>query len=214
MDVYGGFMYHGTDRKILKMKKEEREERLALCKVVSEYLYDFLLSKNVAICAYSEEQNKSKNKLKDIWIPFCDRGMIKYSGFKNKNQLYQYDCLYVSNDYRRAADYARNGFVIGERGDVAFWLYKGASRFDDYYDNAPEIVKQGIKRFEEIIKEPPEPVVVVLDNLKKENIKNENGTEIDWDFFEEAYTQGEIIKSFRLINPQDYDLTSFKQRDV
>ena len=210
VDVYRGPLYHGTDRKILKMDKKGREERLALSKAVSEYLYSFLLSKNVALCAYSEEQLINKRKLKDIWEPLWNRGMIKYSAFKNNNQLYQYGCLYVSNDFFRAADYAKNGFVIGERGDVAYWLYKGAIRYDDYYENAPDMMKQLIRRFEEIIKEPPEPVVVVLENMKKQNIKNESGTEVDWDIFEEEYLRGKIIQSFRVINAQDYDLTKMK----
>ena len=210
MNIYKGSMYHGTDMKILKMDGKQREERLALCSAVSEYTYNFLLSKNVTYSPYTEEQLQNKAKLLDIWIPFCNFGMIKYSGYKNKSPLYQYNGLYVTNNFERAVNYAKNSFIFGERGDVAYWLYKGAIRYDDYLESASDEIRTTISDFKNILKETPAPVVVVMDNLNKQNIKNENGSDIDWNLLEESYLDGSIVSSFRLLTPQDYDLAAME----
>ena len=203
-------MYHGTDMKILRMDGKQREERLALCSAVSEYTYNFLLSKNVTYSAYTEEQLQNKEKLKDIWNSFCYFGMTKYSGFKNKSPLYQYNGLYVTNNFERAVTYAKSSFIFGERGDVAYWLYKGAIRYDDYLESASDETKTVISDFETLLKETPAPVVVVMDKLDKQYIRHENGSDIDWDLWEESYLDGSLVDSFKLLNPQDYDLAAMK----
>ena len=210
MNIYKGSMYHGTDMKILKMDGKQREERLALCSAVSEYTYNFLLSKNVTYSPYTEEQLQNKEKLKDIWYSFCNFGMSKYSGYKNKSPLYQYNGLYVTNIFEQAVTYAKHSFIFGERGDVAYWLYQGAIRYDDYLESASDEIRTTISDFEKILKEKPASVVVVINNLDKQYIKNENGTDIDWNLFEESYLDGSSGNSFKLLNPQDYDLAAME----
>ena len=89
-------------------------------------------------------------------------------------------------------------------------MYKGAIRYDDYLESASDEIKTVISDFEMLLKETPAPVVVVMDNLDKQYIKHENGSDIDWDLCEESYLDGSLVDSFRLLNPQDYDLAAMK----
>ena len=71
-----------------------------------------------------------------------------------------------------------------------------------------------INAFEEALKINPEPIVVFLENLEKNNIKHENGNDIDWDKMEEDFIRGSIITSFRIVNSEDYDLASMRYIDI
>ena len=131
MDIYGGQLYHGTDKKILRMPEKEREKRAFLCKQIADYSYNILQKNDVVVSPYTEKQKKAKEVLSDIWFDLWNQGIIRYTGWMNENPLYQYDYLYVSNNDDRAASYAKNSFIFGERGNVAYRLYQGAKRFND-----------------------------------------------------------------------------------
>lgn len=128
--------------------------------------------------------------------------------------LYQYGSLYVTNGFDRAARYAKASFICGESGDVAYWLYLGAKRYDEFYCVDSEKKRAMITMFEEALKANPEPVVIFLENIEKDNIKTENGMDIDWDTMEEDYFKEVIEDSFRIVNPEDYDLASMRYIDI
>ena len=45
-------------------------------------------------------------------------------------------------------------------------------------------------------------------------VKDENGNDIDWEDMEEDFVRGSIITSFRIVNPEDYDLASMRYVDI
>ena len=214
MNKYEGIMYHGTDKNILRMGEQERKRRLELCNEMADYAYGFLKSKNLCVVLKSQLSEPDKEKLGDIWNDLRNFGMTKYEGAKRDNSLYQYGALYVTNGFDRAARYAKASFICGESGDVAYWLYLGAKRYYDFYCVDSEKKRAMINAFEEALKINPEPIVVFLENLEKNNIKHENGNDIDWDKMEEDFIRGSIITSFRIVNSEDYDLASMRYIDI
>ena len=214
MDIYGGHLYHGTDKKILRMPVQEREERARLCKQIADYSYSILQKNDVVVSPYTEKQKRAKEVLSDIWFDLWNHGINRYTGWINKNPLYQYDYLYASNNYDRAASYAKNSFIFGERGNVAYWLYQGAKRFDDFYTEVPDEINATLKTFNELAGEKREPIVVILDNLRKEDIQTETGKDIDWDGHEDFISDKDVIRSFRIINNRKYDLVAMEYSDV
>lgn len=214
MDIYGGHLYHGTDKKILRMPEKEREERACLCKQIADYSYSILQKNDVVVSPYTEKQKKAKEVLSDIWFDLWNQGIIRYTGWMNENPLYQYDYLYVSNNYDRAASYAKNSFIFGERGNVAYRLYQGAKRFNDFFTEMPDEINTSLQAFNEMVEEERGPVVVILDNLRKEDIQTETGKDIDWDGHEDFISDKDVIRSFRIINNRKYDLVAMEYCDV
>ena len=214
MEIYGGHLYHGTDKKILRMSEQGREERARLCKQIADYSYSILQKNDVVVSPYTEKQKKAKEVLSDIWFDLWNQGIIRYTGWMNENPLYQYDYLYVSNNYDRAASYAKNSFIFGERGNVAYRLYQGAKRFNDFYTEMTDEMKISLKAFDEMVGGKREPIVVILNNLRKEDIQTENGKDIDWDTNGDCILDKDVVESFRIINNEKYDLTTMEYRSV
>lgn len=59
-----------------------------------------------------------------------------------------------------------------------------------------------------------ELIVIFLENIEINSIKNENGTDLDWDLFEEHLINNETIKSFRIVSSEDYDLSTRYVNDI
>lgn len=196
------------------MTEQEREERARLCKQIADYSYHILQKNDVVVSPYSDKQKKAKEVLGDIWIDLWNHGINRYTGWINKNPLYEYDYLYVSNNFDRAALYAKNSYIFGERGNVAYWLYQGAKRFNDFYTEMSDEVTISLKVFNEMAGEKRGPVVVIIENLRKEDIQTENGKDIDWDEYSDCISDKNFIQSLRIINNKKYDLAAKEYRDV
>lgn len=210
---YKGLLYHGTDRKIIEMTNEERQERLRICDVVSAFSYDILSKKHVKFPAYSEEELAAKRKLEDIWNNLWILGINRYTGRINGNTLFQYDSLYVTNNFTRAESYAIHSPIIGERGNVAVLLYEAASRFVDLKSIADDSIRVDLEKFEVIKKEKFCPIVVVFEKVPKAWIKHENGADISWEF-EDFYAKGNPACSFRLSPDEPYDFATLNIIDI
>ena len=63
MEIYGGHLYHGTDKKILRMSEQGREERARLCKQIADYSYSILQKNDVVVSPYTEKQKNQTNIL-------------------------------------------------------------------------------------------------------------------------------------------------------
>ena len=196
------------------MSEQGREERARLCKQIADYSYSILQKNDVVVSPYTEKQKKAKEVLSDIWFDLWNQGIIRYTGWMNESPLYQYDYLYVSNNYDRAASYAKNSFIFGERGNVAYRLYQGAKRFNDFYMEMTDEINISLKAFNENAEEEREPIVVIIDNLRKEDIQMENGRDIDWDREGICISDEDVIRSFRIRNNEKYDLAAKEYRDV
>lgn len=97
---------------------------------------------------------------------------------------------------------------------MAYWLYQGAKRFTDFYTNMPDEINASLKAINEMVEEEREPVVVILDNLRKDDIQTETGKDIDWDRHGDFISDKDVTRSFRIINNKRYDLLTMEYRDV
>ena len=168
MSVYNGKLFHGTNMKLIEMNQRERTERLQLCKDIADYAYRFLMDREITLSPKTHQQLSDKSTLGDIWINLWNRGISKYQGFLNGSSLYQYNCLYVTNSYERAANYAKNSSIYGEQGDVALWLYLGAQRFNNFKARATKQELEKLESFQVITRDTHKPIVITLKGIEKE----------------------------------------------
>ena len=196
------------------MSKQEREMRACLCMQIADYSYSILQKRDIVVFPHTEGQKRSKEVLQDIWIPLWNQGINPYTGRKNNSQLYQYNNLYVSNNYYRAVMYAKNSFILGETGNVAYWMYQAARRFGEFLIDALEETKDAFKEFDALVNEKREPVVVILRGIRKQDIQTENGRDIDWDDWGDDISDKDCALSFRILNSAGYDLATMKYCEV
>lgn len=198
-------MYHGTDQSVLNMTEEERRRAAYVCGEISRISYGILKENNVSYTTNTKEQVASKNRLKDNWFMVCN-AMIKYEGRVNDNALFQYDDLYITNSIERARIYAKNSFIYGEQGSVAYDLYKGASYFTDFNSGVSHEERGIINEFLNMTNRERQPVIVLFENLPIEDILHENGNPVRG---LDVYTES-LVSSFRLNNRERYKLSEMK----
>lgn len=198
-------MYHGTDQNVLNMTEDERRRAAYECGEISRISYGILKENNVSYTTNTKEQVASKNRLKDNWFMACN-AMIKYEGRVNDNALFQYDDLYITNSIERARIYAKNSFIYGEQGRVAYDLYKGASYFTDFNSGVSHEERGIINEFLNMTNRERQPVIVLFEDLPIEDILHENGNLVrGLDVYSES-----LVSSFRLNNRERYKLSEMK----
>ena len=198
-------MYHGTDQNVLNMTEDERRRAAYVCGEISRISYSVLKENNVSFITNTAEQIISKNRLGDYWFIACN-AMIKYESRVNNSALYQYDDLYITNSIERAMRYAKNSFVFGEQGSVAYDLYKGATFFTDFTSLLSNEEIDVFNEFLFMANREKQPVVVLFEDLPIEDIRFENGNRING---LDVYSDN-LIGSYRLSNKGKYKLTEMK----
>lgn len=172
-------LYHGTDKKIIDYSEKERIEIQELCVAISEYLYHLVSEDGLSVYSPSKYKTKRLAEIGDHWYPFFD-AFQRYDSRKKGSNLYQYGSLYLTGDRKKAELYARNSFIMGEQGKVAYGLYLGASCIWDLKKCKPDM-NDIFKRFEELIDKPPIPVIITFNSILKDDLLEERGYEIDWE---------------------------------
>ena len=181
-------LYHGTDKKIIGYSEKERAEIQELCVAISEYLYHLVSEDGLSIYSPSRYKSKRLAEIGDYWYHFID-AFQRYDSRKKGSNLYQYGSLYLTGDREKAESYARNAFIMGEQGKVAYWLYMGASCIWDLKKCKPDMNKL-FDRFEKLIDKPHIPVLITFDSILKEDLLEEQGCDIDWEM------GNDLIKGF------------------
>ena len=198
-------MYHGTDQSVLNMTEDERRRAAYVCGEISRISYGVLKENNVSYTTNTKEQAASKNRLKDKWTVVCN-AMIKYEGRVNDNALFQYDDLYITNSIEKARIYAKNSFIYGEQGSVAYDLYKGASYFTDFNSGLSHEERGIINEFLNMTNRERHPVIVLFEDLPIEDILLENGNPVRG---LDVYSEN-LVSPFRLKNRERYILSEMK----
>ena len=183
-------LYHGTDKKLLEYSEKERIEIQKLCNQISDYCYYRFVDDGLSIFSLTNYKTKRESEIGDCWSYFLDV-FQKYDSRKRGSNLYQYGSLYLTGDRKKAEVYARNSFIMGEQGIVAYWLYVAASRVWDLKRTSQDLVEM----FESLTTQPSIPIVLTFTNIPKDDLLSERGEEIDWEAL------GNIITglSYRLI---------------
>ena len=116
---------------------------------------------------------------------------------KENCQLYQYDCLYLTGDYNKAANYATRAFAGGEIGLISYRfiqlaeILKNEIRYEEF---------DAIKKIKAFAEAEPRPVLIPFSDLDANYLLNEKGTPLDNE--DECILE---ILSFRYT--KDYTLT-------
>ena len=183
-------LYHGTDKKLLEYSEKERIEIQKLCNQISDYCYYRFVDDGLSIFSLTNYKTKRESEIGDCWSNFLDV-FQKYDSRKRGSNLYQYGSLYLTGDRKKAEVYARNSFIMGEQGIVAYWLYVAASRVWDLKRTSQDLVEM----FESLTTQPSIPIVLTFTNIPKDDLLSERGEEIEWEAL------GNIITglSYRLI---------------
>ena len=114
-------LYHGTDKKLLDYSEKERIEIQKLCNQISDYCYYRFLDDGLSIYSPTNYKTKRGAEFGDYWYHFLD-AFQKYDSRKKGSNLYQYGFLYLTGDRKKAENYARNAYIMGEQGSVrASW---------------------------------------------------------------------------------------------
>ena len=185
-------LYHGTDRKILNYSENERIEIQNICFTISDYIYHLLVEDGLSLSSLSKYKNKRLSEIGDYWPRVIDV-FQRYDSRKKGSKLYQYGYIYLTGDREKAENYARNAFVMGEQGNIAYWLYLAASNIWNLKELNPDMKRLFIS-FENLIEKPRIPVLLTFIGIQKDDLLREHGEEINWEMW------GNLITglSFRL----------------
>ena len=185
-------LYHGTDRKILNYSENERAEIQNICSTISDYIYHLLVEDGLSLSSLAKYKNKRLSEIGDYWPQVID-AFQRYDSRKKGSKLYQYGSIYLTGDRKKAEGFARNAFVMGEQGNIAYWLYLAASNIWNLKELNPDMKRLFIS-FENLIEKPRIPVLLTFIRIQKDDLLREHGEEINWEMW------GDLITglSFRL----------------
>lgn len=167
--------YHGTDARILRMSPDEiRSFKQDIIKAL-DYLWLFFKP-------YSGDMECLKGPLgydMDTSL-YCQTSMAISINMHRLTsmKLWQYEGLYLTNWDWQAWSYSRRAYCFGELGMVAQILITSAGKIRFRGWKPDYDTKRAMDRIMSFSKVKPEPVVVVLDNLEIEHIKDAGGGEL------------------------------------
>lgn len=172
-------LYHGTDAKMIRMSKEERQEHRTYCKQAIEYLYpvfkaNYYDGNSGYYWGDIDKTNLDKETayyLKDVLD--CYRRML------NDHPLYQYpeDVIFLTSNPANAEGYAKRSFAGGEFGYIAYYMCKAANML--FPDLKPDKeTSSAIKYVLEFGNKEREPKIMTVKNFEIKLLKDENGGSI------------------------------------
>lgn len=179
-------LYHGTDKKIIDYSAEERTRIQELCIMISDYTFQLLSEDGLSVSSLFKYKAKRQLVFGDSWPQIMD-AFQKYDSRKKGSNLYQYGSVYLTGDRRKAEIYARDAFIMGEQGKVAYWLYVAASKIWNLKECNPDMI-DCCDSFESLMLKPHIPVLITFDSIPEEDLLNERGETIDWDLLGDAVT--------------------------
>lgn len=166
-------LYHGTDKKMLRMTEDERNTYKSLCLQVIDYFYPIFKSHFYHDPAWNLEQIGldaiTTSKLYDVI------GCIR--SFKNEAPRFQYpdNIIYLSSMEHCAYGYAKDSFAGGEIGANAFYLCLAATHAFKHNMVFDKDIETAVKKILEFGNREKEPIVIPFDNLKVEYLRDEAG---------------------------------------
>ena len=179
-------LYHGTDKKLLDYSEKERLEIQKLCNHISDYCYYRFLDDGLSIFSLTNYKIKRGSEIGDCWSQFLN-AFQKYDSRKKNSTLYQYGSLYLTGDRKKAENYARNSYIMGEQGIVAYWLYVAASKVWDLQGTSQDLIEL-LERFESLTAKPSIPILLTFTNIPKADLLSERGKEIQWEALGDSIT--------------------------
>ena len=193
-DVY----YHGTDLRLAKLSDEERAIYKKDCMQVIDYMWQFfgpIYQRDAMIKELKEPLDFYEDST--LYYNLQD-ALTRNNARKIGNQLYQYDCFYLTSLKKFAKDYAYKGFAGGEIGLTAYRMIEAANKIKFDGTKLSNDIRASIDRITTFAETPAQPVIFVFNNLEKEYIEMEDGSKIDW-------SRKRRIQNIRYTNPIIFD---------
>lgn len=184
-------LFHGTDRAIVSMTQEERNDLREACATVIDYLLPIYEENEF------EKRTSLENKrdLEELHVKVIN-ARSKASLRKSKNALYSYENVYLTFDPIKANVYAMNASICGELGYIAYWLLRGAKKLEYTLPIPNSEQETALQKLNLAGERRPDPVLVCYVGLHKDRLLTEKGTPIKWetqiDFFFKNFHHGEV----------------------
>lgn len=218
--------YHGTDARMVRMNKKERNNYFADCFLIIDKLWPFykslLKSEYIEKIVHGEKRLVERLKIDLLYQDLIEeQGELNYYDLREKilmlrdnkrgNGLYQYGSLYVATTEKRASSYARRAFAGGELGLITYRLIQGANiiHFEHFHKN-PEIERAMVRVIKMATCSKKEPVIFKLEHLNIENLQWEDGRPIDYNDKLFSLIAENASASFRYNGDVDFDFNSAK----
>lgn len=195
-------LYHGTDLRVLGYSNAERFQLLSICSEIAEYAYQRLIEDGMSVFRLSPYKEKRGITIGADWNKFI-AFFAKYDSFRRGSSMYQYEHVYLTDFYPFAVSYARDSFIIGERGAMAYWMWKVAAKIWDLQNEADSILLEKWNCLERKAIEKPKPIILVFDNVLETALRSEQGDDINWERDEKQYASKDSGKSFRFVGDND-----------
>lgn len=196
-------LYHGTDTRIIKMKKEEREQYLKDCNLVIDSLFPYykpllqweevnIMVDGKTVVAHQYGLKKYEKILNEkggqfMYVNLYEK-LTMLDARNNGSGWYQYDDLYLCSSKRSAMNYAQKSYAGGETGLMAYRLIQGADIicFDNYSPDSN--IKQVIESIKDFAKEGNErPAIVTIDDVDLTCLSFEDGKPLEKDDIEDWF---------------------------
>lgn len=203
--------YHGTDARIVRMKKDER---LAFREMVEEIIktlwpvYQPYVDCSVDNAKYKlfVLLDRNESLFDYVWTR-----LNYFAAQQLNNKLYQYqkDGLYVRKEMLFANNYANIARYFGEIGSIAYAMAYPIEKIQDISEFALEF-KCKLNKFLDFCNQVPEPVVFEFDIESPEYLIDEDGMQVpEWMFFDSI-----DAPSWRLVKNVDLSHTSYNSVEI
>lgn len=191
--------FHGTDRHILQMTSQERDEAKKYCISAVKYLMKKFDENNWKDYSKAKRLSLSHEKYGSVVDAYIGASSW-ISGYKN----YEYDNVYVTASPDKALKYGRRSFVFGELGYFAHYLYYGAEEFGFDLSDADDYQRQALNYVRCRTNEDSDPVVLMIIGIDKERIRTEIGKHVNWEYAVSRLLENKNDGSYRITG--DFDL--------
>lgn len=203
-------LFHGTDRALYDMGIENRTVLRKACETVIDFLLPIYESHN-----FENISSQSKSDILGALHVKVLNAYGKATRRRNNCAAYQYNETYLTFDPDKANTYAKNAWVCGELGYVAYWLWRGMELLKYDLPNVTNDQMHAIELVKAAGARTPDPIVLAFFNIPKDRLQTEKGDNIDWnrkiDWFLQHHHYGEvrILGEFDISQGVIVDITTF-----
>ena len=193
-------LYHGTDARMVSMKKDERNDFLSMVDRIISKLWEIYepyyseFDQEKFSLPNGDKAYKYKRRielLKDRFMN-CGKEVVFYNLFEklsmldsryNMSGLFQYGCLYLASTKETATNYARRSFAGGELGLIAYRLIEGMDILCLPEWNPDSETQKDLARFLDFCEEEKaDPVIITIEGIDSDYLLSEDGGNATWFF--------------------------------
>ena len=163
-------MFHGTDYSLIEISKQERKKINDACEVIIKAVFNLFKENNIStpntiLSSITSEHDNAG----DAFINAEQR-------LKN-NPSYRYGDFYVSNDPLWVTGYSKEAWILGETGETANMLVKGALGLGLELPKG-ESFEAAFKILEERRKRTKNPIILIITDCAYSDLYSVGGNNV------------------------------------